>query len=80
MGVLTRLAFSSKLAVRTLFELSISRTLSSILIGSDVSDNSAVVSTEDVQNSQVLLFSTLITIPHEIYKYYYMEFRWSYSY
>lgn len=62
MGVLTRLASSSKLAVRTLFELSISRTLSDILIGSDVSHNSAVVSTEDVQNSQVsvLYFDNLL--------------------
>ncbi|XP_042440101.1 E3 ubiquitin-protein ligase UPL4-like [Zingiber officinale] len=68
MGVLTRLAFSSKLAVRTLFELSISRTLSSILIGSDVSDNSAVVSTEDVQNSQVfkaLNLANLLIPPRE---------------
>lgn len=52
-GVLTRLALSSELAVRTLFELSISKTLSGILIRFDVSHKSAVVSTEEVQNSQV---------------------------
>ncbi|KAG6496224.1 E3 ubiquitin-protein ligase UPL4-like [Zingiber officinale] len=52
-GLLTRLASHSQLAVRILFELSISRTLRGILIGSDMSHNSAYASTEDVQNNQV---------------------------
>ncbi|XP_042377997.1 E3 ubiquitin-protein ligase UPL4-like isoform X1 [Zingiber officinale] len=52
-ALLTKLAGNSQLAVQTLFELNISRTLRNVLLGSDMSDDSAYASTEDLQINQV---------------------------
>ncbi|WOL06323.1 hypothetical protein Cni_G15055 [Canna indica] len=53
-SLLTKLATNSLVAVQTLFELNISRVLRRILVGSDMSHDSAYVSVEDVvQTNQI---------------------------
>lgn len=52
-GLLTKLATNSILAVRTLFELNISSTLRSILMASDVSRGTTYSALQDIQSNQV---------------------------
>lgn len=54
-GLLTKLASSSLVAVRTLFELNISSTLRSILMASDLSHGTPYSPFEDVQSNQVFM-------------------------
>ncbi|XP_009400764.2 E3 ubiquitin-protein ligase UPL4 isoform X1 [Musa acuminata AAA Group] len=52
-GLLRKLATSSLVAVQTLFELNISRTLMGILMSSDMLRDSAYMSVQDMQTNQV---------------------------